>query len=146
MTRHVEKHLPFVDDIGVAAPSRGLADAAVMDVVTYYIDRDDYKLAVHHHAAWLKGIARFVSDRWSCYAESHGVADHEEADLSTAPSAAKRPRAAAAGAGAGASAVSVASAGRGCADRFERRFELIPARTRADGTTTRPRTRIMYKS
>jgi hypothetical protein len=59
MTRHVEKHMAPVtvaDAMGVAPASRGLEDAAVEDIVTYDIDRQEYLLAVEQYATLLKGI------------------------------------------------------------------------------------------
>jgi hypothetical protein len=58
MTRHVEKHMApatGADAMGVAPASRGLEDAAVEDIVTYDIDRQEYLLAVEQYATWLKG-------------------------------------------------------------------------------------------
>ena len=60
MTRHVERYfLPAttVDAMGVAPASRGLADAAVEDIVTYTIDREEYSLAVQQYDTWLKGTS-----------------------------------------------------------------------------------------
>ncbi len=58
MTRQVEKHMApaaAADAMGVAPASRGLEDAAVEDIVTYDIDRQEYLLAVEQYATWLKG-------------------------------------------------------------------------------------------
>jgi hypothetical protein len=46
--------------MGVAPASRGLADAAVEDIVTYTVDREEYSLAMQQYDAWLKGICSIV--------------------------------------------------------------------------------------
>jgi hypothetical protein len=60
MTRHVEKHVAPVDAMGVAPASRGLADAAVEDNVTYTVDREEYSLAMQLYDTWLKGTCSIV--------------------------------------------------------------------------------------
>ncbi len=55
--------------MGVAPASRGLADAAVEDIVTYTVDREEYSLAMQHYDTWLKGtcsidfadVTRFIA-------------------------------------------------------------------------------------
>ena len=58
MTRHVERRVvpaTPVDSMGVEPASRGLADVAVEDIVTYTVDREEYSLAMQQYDTWLKG-------------------------------------------------------------------------------------------